>query len=112
MNQHQLTMTRGDSRTFDFSDLADATGLAYDFNVVTGIIFRVDGLFEKTISDFDIDESAGEVFVDVSPSDTEDAPDYRKAYPYEIELTMTGIGVVTARQGLFVVKPDLAAVDS
>jgi hypothetical protein len=112
MNQHQLTVTRGDSRTFDFSDLADATGLAYDFNVVTGIIFRVDGLFEKTISDFDIDESAGEVFVDISPGDTDGAPDYRKAYAYEIELTMTGIGVVTVRQGLFVVKPDLAAVDS
>ena len=112
MNQHQLTVTRGDSRTFDFSDLADATGLAYDFNVVTGMIFRVDGLFEKTISDFDIDESAGEVFVDISPSDTEDAPDYRKAYRYEVELTITSVGVVTARTGLFVVKPDLADVDS
>jgi hypothetical protein len=106
-------MTRGDSRTFDFSDLADATGLAYDFNVVTGIIFRVDGLFEKTIGDFDIDESAGEVFVDVSPSDTESCcTDHREVYDYEVELTMTGIGVVTARTGLFVVKPDLADVDS
>jgi hypothetical protein len=112
MNQHQLTTTRGDSRTYDFSDLADPTGLAYDLNDVTGIVFRVDGLFEKTISDFDIDASAGEVFVDVSPGDTEDAPDYRKAYPYEVELTITGIGVVTARRGLFVVNPDLAAVDS
>jgi hypothetical protein len=113
MNQHQLTMTRGDSRTFDFSDVTEPDGTAYDLNLVTGMVFRVDGLFQKTISDFDIDESAGDILVDVSPGDTEDAGDhpYRRAYPYELEFTITGVGVRTVRAGLFVLKRDLAEVE-
>jgi hypothetical protein len=107
MNQHQITVTRGDSRTLDFSDVEDSDGVAYDLNDVTGIIFRVDGLFRKTISDFDIDESSGDITVDISAGDTEDAPDYRRAYRYELEFTITGVGIRTVRRGLFVVTPEL-----
>jgi hypothetical protein len=107
MNQHQLTMTRGDSRTFDFSDLEDPDGVAYDLNDLTAISFTVDGLFTKTLDDFDIDESAGDLMVDVEPADTEDAPDRRRAYRYELELTLADVGIRTVRRGLFVLVPDI-----
>lgn len=107
MNQNQLTMTRGDDRIFDFSGIEDPGGTAYDLNNVTAIAFRVDGLFLKTLADFDIDPSAGEMLVDVVPADTEDCPNHRAVYRYDLELTITDIGTRTVRRGLFVVMPDV-----
>jgi hypothetical protein len=110
MNQQQITITRGDSRTLDFSDVEDADGVAYDLNDVTAISFKVNGLFEKTLDDFDIDESAGDLMVDVEPADTTDAPDQRHAYRYDLALTLTGDVVRTVRHGLFIVTPDIDAM--
>jgi hypothetical protein len=107
MNQYQITVTRGDSRTLDFSDVVGPDGEAYDLNDVTGIIFRVDGLMRKTLSDFDVDESSGNILLDISAGDTEDAGDYRRAYPYELEFTITDVGIRTVRKGLFVVTEEL-----
>ena len=107
----QITMTRGDSRTLDFSDLADGEGIAYDLNAVTAAEFRVDGLFEKALADFDLDPSAGELSLDIEPADTEDGPDERRAYRYDLQLTFMGGDVKTVRRGLFIVVPDVADVD-
>jgi hypothetical protein len=104
-------MTRGDSRTLDFSDLADSEGLAYDLNTVTAAEFRVDGLFEKVLADFDIDASAGELFLDIFPADTEDSSDERRAYRYDLQLTFTGGNVKTVRRGQFIVVPDVEDVE-
>ena len=72
MNQNEIVMVRGDERTLDFSDLADPLGLAYDLNDVTAISFTVDGLFTKTLTDFELDESAGDLLVTIDETDTEE----------------------------------------
>lgn len=107
----QITMTRGDSRTLDFSDLADSEGIAYDLNAITAAEFRVDGLFEKDLDDFDLDASAGDLTLDIFPADTQDSSDERRAYRYDLQLTFTGGVVTTVRKGLFVVVPDVEEVD-
>jgi len=104
-------MTRGDSRTLDFSDLADSEGIAYDLNDVTAAEFRVDGLFEKDLTDFDLDASAGDFSLDILPADTEDSADERRAYRYDLQLTFTGGVITTVRKGLFIVVPDVEDVD-
>jgi hypothetical protein len=103
MNQNQLTMTRGDDRTFAFT-VDDAWEGAT-------ARFLVDGLFTKTGLTVGEDDGSGSsmVTVTVDAADTESASDYRRAYPYELEVTLDG-DVRTILTGLFVLRPDLEAV--
>lgn len=104
MNQHQLTMTRGDDREF-------AILLDDDYSGDTATL-RVDGLFEKTAT---VDEDPGSGYstatFTVDSDDTEDASDTRRAYRYEVSIDHDG-ATLTVRRGLFVVLPDLEDVGS
>ena len=107
MIQHQLVMVRGDTRTFDLSDLVDFDGLAYDWAGAT-VTFTVDGLFEKTRgAGIAIDESSETVTLTVSGDDTTGAPDHRRAYRYDVQVVLSDGTVETPRRGQFVVLPDV-----
>jgi hypothetical protein len=95
MNQHQITMTGGDART-----LAFVIDDEYEAETAT---LRVDGLFVKTaVVGADDGSGYATATFTVDADDTEDAPDHRRAYRYE--LSVSG---VTVRRGLFVVTPEL-----
>ena len=102
MNRNQLTMTRGDDRTFTFivdDDYATATGR-----------FLVEDLFTKTGLTVGEDDGSGSatVSVTIDADDTEDCPDIRHPHRYELELTSGG-DVTTVRRGLLIVVPDIEA---
>lgn len=107
MNQHQITVTRGDDRTLTFTFAADYTGATASLTV--------DGLFTRS-GTVDATPAAGEtpasttITVALADTDTEYAPDTRRSYRYELELTLSGGDIRTVRRGLFVVVPDLEAV--
>lgn len=99
---NQITVTRGDDRELTFTIAADYTD--------TTASFTVDGLFTNTGT---VEVSSGgetTVTVTVAGADTEDAPDVRRAYRYELQMTDTGGEVQTVRRGLLVVIPDLTPV--
>lgn len=84
-------------------DLSDDTGTPIDIDTAT-VEFIVDNLFTKTAVD---DVSTGEALVSIVPADTEDCPDQRTAYAYNVKVT-TALGAVTYPQrGLFVVLPNV-----
>ena len=100
-----ITMTRGDTRTFELP-LLDENGTAYDFTGAE-IAFKT-ALFTATVGDgIAVDESSGDVTLTVSPTDTEDAPDVRMAYPYDVQVTLADGTVNTPQRGLFIVLPDV-----
>ena len=87
-------------------DLEDYTGTPIDTDTST-VEFIVDDLFSKTAVD---DVSTGESLVTITPADTEDAPDQRTAYRYNVKVT-TAAGLVTYPQrGLFIVLPSIDSV--
>ena len=55
-----------------------------------------------------IDVSAGEALLTLLPVDTEDAPDQRTAYLYNVKVTSSGGDVTYPQRGLFIVLPTLA----
>lgn len=101
MNQHQITVTRGDERTLAFVISEDyaAEGDTAEF--------VVEDLFDKTVA-VDADPGSGyaTAFFELDAVDTEDAPDYRRTYRYDLSVTHEGNNL-TVRRGLFVVLPDL-----
>jgi hypothetical protein len=103
MNQHQITMTRGDDRTFILTVDDEWEGASARF--------LVDRLFTKTGLEVGEDDGSGSsvVTVTIDSADTEDSPNHRRAYRYELELTLLG-DVRTVLSGLFVVRPDLDAM--
>lgn len=106
-----LVMTRGDSRTFDFSDVEDADGVAFNLAGAT-LNFTVGGLFTLTRDNgIVVDESTGSIEVEIEPANTEDAHDHRHEYRYELEITLADESVHTPRKGLFILTPDLDAVE-
>ena len=108
MNQHQLTMTAGDTRTFDFSDIVDADGNAFNLAGAT-VRFIVENSLDKVCT---LDESSGSIEVTLSKSDTDDLSlSHHRHYGwsgrrrYAVRVTLADDSVVTARRGLFVVTP-------
>ena len=103
------TLIRGDTREFDL-DLTDPlTGAAYDFSGAS-IAFTVeDDLFgPKSVGDgITVDESSGSVTVTIDPDDTEDAPDYRMRYRYDVQVTTAAGDVTTPQRGMLTVLPDV-----
>lgn len=104
MNQNQITMTAGDDRTFVFTVDAEWEGASAKF--------LVDRLFTKTGLTVGEDDGSGYSVVTV----TVDADDvgnysrrYRRAYRYELELTLLG-ETRTVQSGLFVVGSDVEEV--
>ena len=100
------TLIRGDTRTLDL-DLTDPeTGMAYDLSGAT-VILTVEDLFTKSLAD-GIDESSGSVTVTIDPEDTEDAPDYRARYRYDVQVTTAAGAVTTPQRGTILVLPDVS----
>jgi hypothetical protein len=108
MNQNQITMMRGDTRSLTVTVLDD-DGDPYDLTGV-GVQFTVDALFDKSVGDgvAVATPASGVAVVTVNPVDTADAPDRRRAYRYDVQLTLADGSVRTPIHGLFVVRPDVA----
>lgn len=98
MNQNQITMTRGDDRTFTFT-----VDDEYDGDAAA---FVVDGEFEKAV-EVGADDGSGSsvVTVTIDAEDTEDWPDYREARPYSLTIVHDS-ETRTVRRGLLVVVPN------
>ena len=106
-----LVMTRGDTRTFDFSDVDDADGVAFNLAGAT-LNFTVGGLFTLTRgAGITVDESTGSIEVEIAATDTAAASDYRREYRYELEITLADGSVHTPRKGLFILTPELDVVE-
>ena len=107
MNQHQITMTRGDTRTLTLT-LTNAEGDAYD---LTGadVWFQAGDLVAKSLGDgITVSSPAtGVASILISSADTEDAPDCRMAYPYNVQLELADGSTVTPVRGLLVIVPDV-----
>lgn len=104
MNQHQLTMTRGDDRSFAIVVDDDYEGDTFTFTV--------DDLFTKT-GTVGSDDGSGyaTATVDVAAADTEGCSwDYRHHHAYSLKVAHDG-DTRTIRRGLFVVTPHLEEVD-
>ena len=102
MNQHQVTVTRGDDRTLTFEVGADYTG--------GSARMLVEDLFTKTGLGLSVASGVTTITADIAEADTEDCPDYRHPHRYEIEVTTAAGDIRTVRRGLFVVVPDLETV--
>jgi hypothetical protein len=104
------TLIRGDSRELDL-DLTDPmTQMAYNL-AGAGVIFTVDdSLFDaKTVGDgITVDESSGSVTVTLDPEDTQNAPDYRARYRYDVQVTDSAGAVTTPQRGWLIVLPDVS----
>ena len=102
MNQHQITMTAGDDRTFSFTVDSEWEGASAKL--------LVDNLFTKT-GTVGADDGSGYSTVSVTV-DVDDVGAYyrhRRAYRYALELSLLG-ETRTVYQGLFVVLPDVEEV--
>lgn len=84
-------------------ELTDYTGTPIDIDTAT-VEFIVDGLFSKTAVD---DASTGEAMLTITPADTEDAPDQRSAYPYNVKVTSATGEITYPQRGLFIVLPSI-----
>ena len=112
MNQNQLTMMRGDSKTYTVT-ISDSAGDPYDLTGAS-VWFTVDDLFEKTLAD-GIAVTApltGVAVVTIDPEDTEDARDYRSSYRYDVQVKLADGTVKTPIRGLFVLTPDVTTATS
>jgi hypothetical protein len=102
MNQHQITVTRGDDRLLEFELPADYTDAT--------VQLRVDGLFSRE-GVLDVG-SGGTTTVEVAlaASDTDRRGRLRRSYPYTLQITTAEAEVLTVRRGLFVVVPEVEEV--
>lgn len=107
--RQDYTLIRGDSRELDL-DLTDPmTGMAYNLAGATVVFTVDDSLFDvKGVgSGITVDESSGSVTVTLDPEDTEDAPDYRARYRYDVQVTTAGGDVTTPQMGWLTILPDV-----
>jgi hypothetical protein len=101
MNQHQITMTAGDDRTFTFTVDDD-----YDGDTATLV---VDGQFEKT-AEVGEDDGSGSSVVSftIDSADTSDRGDYApRSHSYSIKVDHDG-DTLTIVRGLLVITDQLA----
>lgn len=98
------TIVRNGTKIIDL-DLLDRNGVPFEFAGAT-VVMRVADLFEKDLT-AGIDLSSGDLTVTIDPEDTEDCPDQRSAYPYDITVTEADGTVSKAQRGLFIVIPDV-----
>ena len=53
------------------------------------------------------DPDSGVAVITINPADTEDASDWRRSYPYDIQVTFLDGTVITPILGRFVLRPDV-----
>lgn len=97
------TVIRGDTPTLTL-DLVLADATVPDLSGAT-ITFTVDDLFSRSVTDADL--SSGEASVTLTVADTEDCPDHRTAYRYDVQVTEADGTVLTPQRGLLIVVPDV-----
>lgn len=107
MNINDISMVRGDSVTLSLT-LTDSVGAPYDLTAAD-ITFTVDDLITKTVGAgiTVADPLTGVAAIALDPADTEDCPDIRAAYRYDVQITLSSGSVKTPIRGLFVVLPDV-----
>lgn len=98
------TVVRRDTRTIAF-DLTDANSAPLNLVGAT-VKFIVDGLFTRDVT---VDDSSGESSLTLAAEDTEGAPDVRRSYRYEVQVTEGDGDRFTPQRGRFIVLPDLTA---
>lgn len=99
-----FTVVRRDTRTLEFDlTLADNTPLSL---VGATVEFIVDDLFTREMT---VDDSSGEVSLTLDSEDTENAPDMRRTYNYQVKVTESDGDIFTPQRGRFTVLPDLTA---
>jgi hypothetical protein len=106
--REDITVIRGDSVTLVVT-VTDAAGLAYDLTGAA-VAFTVGTIgIEKTVgAGITVSTPAtGVASIAVGPTDTEDAPDQRTAYPYDVQITLADGSAKTPIRGLFIVLPDV-----
>jgi hypothetical protein len=107
--RENIVMTRGDSR--DLERTLYQAGIPMDL-IGTEITFTVKDLFAKTLDNGielvppDSGTEPGMIAITIDPADTEDVPDYRKVYRYDIEVDDGGT-ITTPLYGDFIVIPDV-----
>ena len=101
------TLIRGDTRTLDLDLIDPETQDAYDLNDAT-VVMTVEDLFDKSLDDgIIVDESSGSVTVTIASGDTEDAPDVRSSYRYDVQVTTAAGAVTTPQRGTILILPDV-----
>lgn len=107
MNQNQIVHVRGDSGTFEVT-LTDSAGDPLDLTGAS-VDFTVGDLIEKSLGDGVAVATpvSGVAVITLDPEDTEDASDYRRAYRYDVQVTLADGTVRTPIRGLFVLVPDV-----
>ena len=107
MSWNDLVMTRGDTRTLTLT-LTDSDAVPFDLTGAT-LRFTVGDLLEKATGDGIVvaDPDSGVAVITINPADTEDASDWRRSYPYDIQVTFLDGTVITPILGRFVLRPDV-----
>lgn len=97
-------VVRHDNRTLEFDLTNDDDA---PLNLVGATVnFIVDDLFTRAV---DVDESSGEAALKLEYDDTDGAPDCRRSYRYEVQVTEADGDRFTPQRGRFTVLPDLTA---
>lgn len=105
--RQDITAIRGDTVALSVT-VTDSAGLAYDLTGAA-VVMTVGDLFSKSVGD-GITVAApatGVASIAVDPADTQDAPDQRVAYPYDVQITLADGSVKTPIRGQFIVLPDV-----
>lgn len=105
MSKVDYTVIRG-SDWSTMLEIEDYTGTPINTDTST-VEFIVDNLFSVTAVD---DASTGESLVTITPADTEDAPDVRTAYQYNVKVTTSAGKITYPQRGLFIVLPSIDSV--
>ena len=110
MSYRQITMIRGDTRVFTVTMTNDA-GAPLDLTDAE-IAFTVDDLFDKSLGDgiAVADPETGIATITIDPADTSSS-DARRAYSYDVQVTLEDGSVKTPLRGQFVVTPDVTTPD-
>lgn len=104
-----IVMTRGDTKVLDRTLMEGGIPM----NLIgTEITFTVKDLFSKTLDAGielvppDSGTEPGVIEITVDPADTQDVPDYRAIYRYDVQVDDGGI-ITTPLRGWFIVLPDV-----
>lgn len=107
--RENIVITRGDTKFIERTLLEGGLPMTLTGTTIT---FTVERLFTKTIDAGielvppDSGTEPGEIVITVDPEDTQDAPDYRAVYRYDVQVDDGGV-VTTPLLGDFIVIPDV-----
>lgn len=103
--RENIVVYRGDTRILERTLRAGGAPMDLDGTTVT---LTVETLFEKVGDVVAGSGGAGDVEFTLDPADTEDAPNWRSVYRYDIQVDDGG-DITTPLYGDFIVIPDATA---